>query len=718
MKNVFITLFCNFLLIFTFAQAPAIEWQKTLGSTADDYVSTVNQTTDGGYIVCGTSYGGFGGDKTEGKKGENDYWIIKLNSTGTVEWQNTIYGNLQETAKIAIQTTDGGYLVAGQSISSDQFDKTESSNGFDDIWILKLDGSGNIVWQNTIGGGNGETMRDVIQTVDGGFLLMTYSVSDSSGDKTENTFVTDVWLVKTDALGNVIWDNTIVGVSRDYGTKVLEDGMGNYFLGCSSMSNIGYDKTSTNKGWMDYWVIKIDSVGEILWQETYGGPLDDSLEDLLLTSDGGFICVGTSTSDAGENKTENNFGESDWWIIKIDAQFNIEWDRSYGGSSFDNLKSVLETPDGDFLLAGISASGISGNRTVPLSGANDMWLIKLDENGNEIWQDGIGGNGVDQAWDIIHTTDGGYCIAGNSDSNISGDKTENRRGQYDYWVVKLAPDVCVPSIEICNTIDDDCNGIIDDGLFENISIEATGDTIFCQGGSVNLTATYTGLSVQWKKNGTAIPGATASTYTANKSGYYTCETTGDCGSAESTQIHVLINKNPNASISAGGPTTFCAGGSVILTEVAVAGCTYQWYKGASPISGATSLTYTATTSGNYKCRVTKTATGCYKNSNVIAVNVTCREGDNLDILENTFSIYPNPNNGIFTISANNVNATFTGFVNEEFNITIYNSVGQLIYSEILSSSSQTIKANKLSAGIYYVRLGDGLNYSEQTFIVE
>ncbi len=105
----------------------------------------------------------------------------------------------------------------------------------------------------------------------------------------------------------------------------------------------------------------------------------------------------------------------------------------------------METSDGDFLLSGISASGISGNKTVPLSGANDMWLIKLDENGNEIWQDGIGGNGVDQAWDIIHTTDGGYCIAGNSDSNISGDKTENRRGQYDYWIVKLAADPCIPS---------------------------------------------------------------------------------------------------------------------------------------------------------------------------------------------------------------------------------------------------------------------------------
>ena len=692
------------------AQAPAIEWQKTLGSTADDYVSTVNQTTDGGYIVCGTTYGGFGGDKTEGKKGENDYWIIKLTATGSIEWQNTIYGNLQETAKIAIQTTDGGYLVAGESISSDQFDKTESSNGFDDIWMLKLDALGNIVWQNTIGGGNGETMRDLIQTEDGGFLLMTFSVSDSSGDKTENTFVTDVWLVKTDEFGEIIWENTIVGISRDYGTKIVEDGAGNYFLGCSSMSNIGYDKTATNKGWMDYWVIKINSVGEILWQETYGGTFDDSLEDLLLTSDGGFICVGTSTSDAGENKTENGFGESDWWIIKIDEQFNIEWDRSYGGSSFDNLNSVLETPDGDFLLAGISASGISGNRTVPISGSNDIWLIKLDENGNEIWQDGIGGNGVDQAWDIIHTTDGGYCIAGNSDSNISGDKTENRRGQYDYWIIKLMADECIPSPEICNEIDDDCNGIIDDGLAETITIAAAGDTVICQGTSIDLIATYTGISVQWKKNGTAIPGATASTYTANKSGFYTCETTGDCGTTESSQIHVLVNKNPNASISAGGPTTFCTGGSVVLTEAAVAGCTYQWYKGATPIVGATTLSYTATTSGNYKCRVTKTATGCYKNSNAITISVPCKQEDPTPLGGALgLTLFPNPASDQLTITLNLSPFEVGCGMTSLFFIT--NITGQIISEFNITEPITEIDISNYPAGLYFIKTN--LNGEEQ-----
>lgn len=693
MKPIILVIYCAFLSLLMQAQAPPIEWQKTLGSNADDYVSTVNQTIDGGYIVCGTTYGGVGGDKTEGKKGENDYWIIKLNATGSVEWQNTIYGNLQESATIAIQSADGGYLIAGESISSDQFDKTESSNGFDDIWILKLDGLGNIVWQNTIGGGNGETMRDVIQTADGGYLLMTYSVSDSSGDKTENTFVTDVWLVKTDALGNVIWDNTIVGISRDYGTKIVEDGAGNYFLGCSSMSNIGYDKTATNKGWMDYWVIKINSIGEILWQETYGGPSDDSLEDLLLTSDGGFICVGTSTSNAGENKTENGFGVEDWWIIKIDEQFNIEWDRSFGGSGIDNLKSVLETSDGDFLLSGISASGISGNKTVPLSGANDMWLIKLDENGNEIWQDGIGGNGVDQAWDIIHTTDGGYCIAGNSDSNISGDKTENRRGQYDYWIVKLAADPCIPAVEICNGIDDDCDGITDEDSTLFAIVIPDGDTTFCQGGNVLLTAEYSGDDVQWSRDGINIPGATENTYTANKTGLYAVTTSNACSSVTSTGVNVLVNKKPKAVITADGPTTFCVGFTVVLTANPSGGSTYQWYRNGDPIGWATTINYVVTNPGNYKCLVTKTATGCFKFSNTIAVSMPCKEGEELPE-NNGVYVYPNPSSDYFTVDVNQTS------IHE---IKIYSQSGALV-KHITNWQGEQIYAGDLPKGLYNLML--------------
>ena len=222
---------------------------------------------------------------------------------------------------------------------------------------------------------------------------------------------------------------------------------------------------------------------------------------------------------------------------------------------------------------------------------------------------------------------------------------------------------------------------------------------------MSLTATYSGATVQWKKNGTNIPGATSATYNVTTKGNYTCVTTSACDTVESTSIFVNVIKNPNASISAGGPTTFCAGGSVVLTEVAVAGCTFQWYKGATPIAGATSLTYTATTSGNYKCRVTKAATGCYKNSNAIAVSVPCREGDN--IIENTFSLYPNPANNFITIE--------TDFSTEK-TIYITDALGQIVKTITTSENNITIDLLGIASGIYFIKMEDGINSVTQKFV--
>jgi hypothetical protein len=242
---------------------------------------------------------------------------------------------------------------------------------------------------------------------------------------------------------------------------------------------------------------------------------------------------------------------------------------------------------------------------------------------------------------------------------------------------------------------------------------------------VSLTATYSGASVQWKKNGTNIPGATSATYNVTTKGNYSCVTTSACDTVESTPIFVNVIKNPNASISAGGPTTFCAGGSVVLTEVAVAGCTYQWYKGATPIAGATSLTYSATISGNYKCRVTKAATGCYKNSNAIAVSVPCKEGlpageaGEMLIDENACSIYPNPNNGTFTIEAN---VTTQDFDSPETTIEIYNNLGQLIYSEKTNSQdgivNEIISIGNAVSGIYLLKIKQGDYIAQSKIVIE
>lgn len=227
------------------------------------------------------------------------------------------------------------------------------------------------------------------------------------------------------------------------------------------------------------------------------------------------------------------------------------------------------------------------------------------------------------------------------------------------------------------------------------SISASGATTFCQGGNVVLTVTHNGTAVQWKKNGVIIVGATGANYTANQTGNYTCTVTGSCGTPTSNTITVTANKNPKATITAGGATTFCAGGSVVLNAVAGGGQSYQWYKGNAIIAGATTTSYTATTAGNYKCKVTKNATGCSKFSNVIIVTVPCRSEE---LSENEMTVSPNPTSGLITI-------IFTNHFAKDETIRLLDITGQLIFTKIIKAGeSQTIiDLSAQAAGMYVLQ---------------
>ena len=274
-------------------------------------------------------------------------------------------------------------------------------------------------------------------------------------------------------------------------------------------------------------------------------------------------------------------------------------------------------------------------------------------------------------------------------------------------------------------IDDNCNGLIDDDVIETISISPAGPTTFCQGNSVILNATTSGPNYQWKKNGVNIPGAILSSYTVTTKGTYTCETSSACDTEISTGIFVNVQKNPPASITAGGATTFCEGGSVVLTANTGAGLSYKWYKDAVLIPGATSINYTATTAGIYKCNVTKTATGCNKNSNGIMVTVPCKEGEELSSNSN-FTIFPNPNNGTFKLVCNSPHGALSplqgGPRGVIISLEIFNSLNQQIHSQQINSPNgninETISIPNLSSGIYFVKLKTGNNYSQQKLIIE
>jgi len=447
----------------TQAQAPAIEWQNTIGGSGFDEARSIIQTTDGGYLLGGYSQSSISGDKTENSQGNNDYWVVKIDAAGSITWQNTIGGTGNDALTSIIQTTDGGYLLGGLSNSPISGDKTENSQGDFDYWVVKIDAAGSIAWQNTIGGSDSDFLNSIIQTTDGGYLLGGVSLSSISGDKTENPQGSyDYWVVKIDAAGSVTWQNTIGGNDSDHLTSIIQTTDGGYLLGGYSQSSISGDKTENSQGSVDYWAVKIDATGNITWQNTIGGDNPDVLESIIQTTDGGYLLGGLSQSSISGDKTENSQGWGDYWVVKLDVAGTITWQNTIGGSSNDQLRSIIQTTDGGYLLGGDSQSSISGDKTENSQGNSDYWVVKINASGSITWENTIGGNGLDQLNSIIQTTDGGYLLGGWSTSSISGDKTESSQGSGDYWVVKLAsePSAGCTDSNACNY---DITATIDDG---------------------------------------------------------------------------------------------------------------------------------------------------------------------------------------------------------------------------------------------------------------
>lgn len=691
------TLFYILTLIFIsheYAQIPDIQWQNTIGGTSYDDLYSLQQTTDGGYIIGGLSSSDISGDKTENSQGGYDYWIIKLNSLGSIEWQTTIGGNENDNLSSIKQTTDGGFIVGGYSISNISGDKSENNKaGTFDYWVVKLNSTGTIMWQNTIGGNGHDQLTCLNQTLDGGYILAGYSNSGISGDKSEaNLGGYDYWVIKISPIGNIQWQNTIGGSGEDILFSVEQTIDGGYIIGGWGGSGISGDKTEPCLGSSDFWVLKLTPAGNITWQNTISGNATDRLYSVNQTFDGGYILGGYSDSGISGDKTEANIGGYDYWVVKLNSSGTILWQNTIGGTNPEDLITAQQTSDGGYILGGYSSSGIGGDKTAPNLFGEDFWILKLNSTGEIIWQQTYGGNGTDRFYCLQETSDQGFLLGGWSDTDIDGNKTEASIGLSDYWIIKLEG-TCIPLAETCNGIDDNCNGVIDESVSESININASGPTTFCQGSSVVLSAIYTGTTVQWKKDGINIIGATNSTYTATQKATYTCETASDCGTALSTGIYVNVQKNPTAIITAGGSTTFCTGGSVTLTANAGVGLSYQWYKGMSVILGATNVNYVASTTGNYKCQVTKMATGCSKISNGIVVTVTCKEGEN----NYELSIYPNPSNNVFTISSNKI---------IEFGIiTVTDIHGKSIFTNLIEQTDFIeINLGDYSKGIYFMQL--------------
>jgi hypothetical protein len=428
MKKLLFILLSILTNVVLYAQAPNIEWQKTLGGNFIDWGSSVQQTADGGYITTGST-SSTNGD-VMGNHGNSDFWVVKLNAVGDIQWQKALGGTGTEIAYSVRQTTDGGYIVIGLS-SSNNGDVT-GNHGSQDYWIVKLDTDGNIQWQKSLGGSGYEKAVSVQQTTDGGYIVAGSSGS-TNGDVTGNHGNVDYWIVKLNTSGDIQWQKALGGSGLEDVAEIQQTDDGGFIIVGSSDSSSDGDVTG-NHGNFDYWAVKLDTFGNIQWQKSYGGTGNDNAYSIQQTTDGGYIITGTS-ADSITGDIPTYPGVIDYWIIKVDSGGNMEWNKLLGGSLGDNAQVIRQTQDGGYIVAGWSFSTdgqVTGNH-----GSNDYWVVKLDDAGNLKWQKSLGGSSGDNLRSIEQTTDGGYIILGDSFST-NGDVTGNH-GLSDYWLVKLTP---------------------------------------------------------------------------------------------------------------------------------------------------------------------------------------------------------------------------------------------------------------------------------------
>lgn len=425
MKTVFIFIIFGFLNCISFAQEDIdFQWEKSFGGSNLDNALCINNTIDGGYIIAGSVYS-MDGDVT-GNHGSADYWIVKTDQSGEIEWQRSYGGSYMDEANYIIQTSDGGYIIAGYSESNDG--DVTGNHGNSDYWVVKIDQTGEVEWQRCYGGSSYDNANCIRQTNDGGYIIAGYTYSND-GDVEINHGSPDYWIIKINLSGDIQWQKTYGGSMWEEANNIQQTQDGGYIIAGSSDSDDG--DAPDNHGYSDYWVVKINQSGEIQWQNCYGGTYSEYAHCIQQTIDGGYIISGSSDSDDGD--VTENLGYDDYWVVKIDQSGEIQWQKSYGGTLVERTYCIRQTIDGGYIIAGTTISDdgdITENK-----GLYDVWIVKTNTDGDIQWQSTFGGSEFDMANDIIQTPDGAYVFAGYSSSD-DGDISGNH-GDSDFWIVKL-----------------------------------------------------------------------------------------------------------------------------------------------------------------------------------------------------------------------------------------------------------------------------------------
>jgi len=606
---VFIITFLSTIIV-TYSQAPAIKWQKSLGGNQYDAPYCVIQTADGGYIVAGetsSTDGDVTGIHTTSYGGAfADIWVVKLSNNGSIEWKKCFGGSSNDRAYSMAQTTDGGYVIAGETWSVDG-DATGNNNGIS-AWLLKIDGTGNLLWQKTYGGYGVDVFNCIRLTTDGGFIVA--GTTDSNDGDVKNIHGgTEYWVLKLDAAGNIQWNKCYGGNRQDGATCIQQTTDGGYIVCGTNTSSTGdvtgysdeyaYGGTQAARYVPDAWIIKLSSAGILKWQHVYGSSGYEEANSIVQANDGGYVFTGYTTS---------NNSSGGIWNVKLSNTGGMIWQKNFGGDlTLQKGFCIYKTKDGGYIIGAEavpnplkSANNLSCNN----DGLQDAWFVKTDADGNLTWQQTYGSNGNDFRPSVQETSDGGYIasvIAAEPNGDIIGSNYRN------FWVIKLS----------------------DAPVNPNVTITTSADTI-CPSATVTFAAsgTFGGPNpiYKWKKNGVNVGTNSPVFSTAglnNHDTIYCLFTSSGCSGASdrtATSNKVLMTIidviQPSLKLLPSA-NPICAGSFVNFTSNALnAGSSpvYQWKLNGKVILGINGKSYGTSALSNkdtIACTIPQIGNTCY-----------------------------------------------------------------------------------------------------------
>ncbi len=412
-----------------YSQAPQVEWQECLGGTDLDAPVSVVRTADGGFVTAGTTVS----DDVfvTGNHGNSEYWIVKQDPAGSVLWQKCLGGTGLENCYAMKQTSDGGFVLAGTTMSNDG--DVSGNHGSLDAWIVKLDSAGGIEWQKAIGGTTLDIAYDIVEAGNGDLVVCGASAS-SNGDVQSNAGGTDFLIARLHSNGTLKWTKTFGGTDDEYAYSICQSAGGGFLIAGYTLSDDG--DVSGNHGGRDMWILKLNANDNFSWQRCLGGSLDDEAYTVMQLSTGQFLAAGYSMSSDGD--VGDNRGGRDYWMACFTAPGNVVWEKNYGGSANEEILVVRETADSSLVVGGYSTSNdgqVNGNH-----GISDVWLVKTDLDGKVKWNKCYGGTSAEYSnlpnvMDLQVCPDNSFILVSQTASNNGN--VSGWIGNFDYWTAKL-----------------------------------------------------------------------------------------------------------------------------------------------------------------------------------------------------------------------------------------------------------------------------------------